>query len=1398
QRLLLVIHHLAVDGVSWRILFEDLQQAYEQLSRGLPLALPGKTSSQRDWAQQLHRHAQGQAAELAFWQGMLDGAHDSLPCLRPDALERNRDGVTVHSELDAELTRQLLQQAPAAYRTRINDLLLTALVRVICRWTGQPDTLVQLEGHGREDLFDSIDLTRSVGWFTSVFPVRLTPAEGLGESLKAVKEQLRAIPDNGLGFGVLRHLGDEQARAALSGLPQPRITFNYLGQLDGIADGEHGAWLPAMEARGAEHSPEAPLDNWLNLNGQVFDGRLQISWTFSRERFDRATLQGLAEDYQRELAALVGHCCRAEVAGVTPSDFPLAGLDQAQLDRLPVPAQAIQDLYPLSPMQQGMLFHSLYQQASGNYINQMRVDIHGLQPERFRAAWQATLQAHDVLRSAFVWEGDLPQPLQWVLQQVQLPFELHDLSALDDPRPALQALADAQREQGFDLGAAPLLRLLLVRTGPDSHQLIYTYHHILMDGWSHSQLLSQVLQRYSGEVPEAPAGRYRDYIAWLERQDPEGNEAFWRAQLAELDEPTHLAEVYRTQASALGHTGHAQHDQLFDAARTARLAAFAREQKVTLNTVLQAAWALLLQRHQGQAAVCFGATVAGRPTELAGVEQQVGLFINTLPVVVSLRPEQTVAQLLQTLQAQNLSLREHEYTPLFDIQRWAGQGGEALFDSLLVFENYPVSEVLQQRAPDGLAFGAIDNLEQTNYPMTLLVNLGQQLSLQYSFDQQCFSAAQVSQLAAQLERLLDALVAQADGALGELDSLPPALRRQVLEDWTGSAPAGLGWQPVHQQFEAQARRQPQAIAAVLGEQCISYGELDAQANRLAHRLIELGVGPDRLVGLYLERSLEMLVSLLAVLKAGGAYVPLDPDFPEERLDYMIQDSGIGLLLTQPPLAARRRLPAGVGQLLLAPGMPELRGLPEQAPEVAVADDNLAYVIYTSGSTGRPKGVMVAHRGLGNFLDSMGSAPGLLAEDRVLSLTTFSFDIFGLEIFLPLVRGARVVLVDRQAARDPAQLLQTIGEQGINVVQATPSTWRMLLDSPQAEALRGCRMLCGGEALAEDLSLRMLALGAEVWNLYGPTETTIWSARQRLDVARPKPWLGAAIGNTTLYVLGHDLQPVAPGVAGELLIGGEGLARGYHGRAALTAERFVPHPFATDGSRLYRTGDLVRHQPDGTLEYIGRIDHQVKIRGFRIELGEIQALLQDHAEVREAVVIAREGVAGPQLLGYVVPRNGMAGDSGALCEALRQHLAGQLPAYMVPAHLAVLEQMPLTPNGKLDRKALPAVDGNQQRQAYQAPRTDLERQVAEAWQQVLQLEQVGLADHFFELGGHSLLAVSVVSRLQLALGLKLTPQMLFQAPVLEQFAEELARAGGQVVDESKLSKLEWLLDEMEEV
>ncbi|EPB4449944.1 amino acid adenylation domain-containing protein [Pseudomonas aeruginosa] len=1380
QRLLLVVHHLVVDGVSWRILLEDLQQAYQALATGEMPHLPAKTSSFKVWAERVQEHARGPAlkSELAYWQAQLQGLSDNLPCDNPYGRRQLKHAAYVGGRLEREWTRRLLQQAPAAYRTQINDLLLTALARVVCRWSGEAEVLVRLEGHGREDLFEDIDLSRTVGWFTSLYPLRLSPRIDLVDSIKTIKEQIRAVPNKGIGYGLLRYLGDDEARTTLGCLPEGQLVFNYLGQFDGSFDQEQGLFVPAREGSGAERSDEAVLDGLLALSGQVYDGELSLQWTFSREVFEEATIQRLADEYLSELQALVAHCCEERNRGLTPSDFPLADIDQARLDSLPLPVGSIADLYPLSPMQQGMLFHSLYEEGAGDYINQMQVEVEGLDVARFRLAWEATLEAHDVLRSGFVWEGELGRPLQVVHKSVSLPFAEHDWRGRTDLESALEDLADQERLRTFDLQQAPLLRWVSVRVADHRHRLIYTSHHILMDGWSGSLLLGEVLERYSGRQPAPQAGRYRDYIAWLQRQDRESAERYWKERLAELDAPTRLAQAIRCEllpASGHGHFVHA-----FDPVSTQHFEAFARTQRVTLNTLVQSAWLLLLQRYTGQDTVCFGATVAGRPMELPGIEQQVGLFINTLPVIASPRADLSVVDWISQVQDCNLGLREYEHTPLYEVQRWAGQGGEGLFDSLLVFENYPVSEALEQGAPSGLRFGEVENREQTNYPLTLSVGLGETLQVQYSYDRRYLDSETVERLASHWRNLLEAMCRAPEIRLGELRMLDEDERQRYLAlgcDMDAEYPRGLC---LHTLFEAQAGRFADAPAVLFDGELLTYGELNRRANRLAHYLLAEGVGTESLVGIAMERGPDMLVGLLAVLKAGAAYVPLDPDYPRERLAYMLEDSGVRLVLSQSWLSPGLPLAKGVAALDLdRTGW--LDGYPSNDPLRPLAAENLAYVIYTSGSTGRPKGVQIEHRSLLNFLASMAREPGCTSSDRLLQLTSLSFDIAGLELYLGLTRGACIVMPKAQQSKDPQALLALIEEAEVSIIQATPATWRMLLDGApeRAEVLRGRKALCGGEALGGGLARRLLAHVDSLWNVYGPTETTIWSSCQRV-LDSEVIHLGGPIGNTALHVLDDELEPMPAGGGGELLIGGDGLARGYFARPALTAERFVPNPFDAHGGRLYRTGDLASRRSDGVIDYLGRVDHQVKIRGFRIELGEIEARLQEQGLVREAVVLAQEGAHGAQLVGYVVPITSELAPDWR--DVLRNALKGCLPEYMVPAQLVALERLPLTPNGKIDRKALPKPDAGAQTQAYAPPQTEAEKDLARLWREVLGVERVGLHDNFFELGGDSILAVQLVGRIRLwrAPGLEISLRDLMHKPTIAALLESRSHAGSPLV------------------
>uniref|UniRef100_UPI00140BE72A non-ribosomal peptide synthetase n=1 Tax=Pseudomonas akapageensis TaxID=2609961 RepID=UPI00140BE72A len=799
-RLLLVVHHLVVDGVSWRILLEDLQTAYA----GQPL--PAKTSAYKHWAEHLQAFAQGEVlqAEVAYWQQQLAGPSDQFP-------EDGTPGAGIESltlTLDKTRTAQLLKTANAAYRTRIDDLLLTALARTLCRWNGQASVLVDLEGHGREELFADLDLTRTVGWFTSLYPVRLSTNAELAMALKASKETLRNLPHKGLGFGLLRYLGTPQAQAAMQALPRAEITFNYLGQFDG-SFAEDGLLQPASESAGREEGTASGPARRLEINGQVYGGELSLSWRFDASRHSAASVQALLDEYRQELDALLDHCQDCAAGGVTPSDFPLVRLSQAQLDGLPLSAGEIEDIYPLAPMQQGLLFHSLYAPEAGTYVNQLCVDVDDLDVQRFRAAWNVVLTRHGILRTGFVWRGDLPEPLQLVRRQLEVPLQVLDYRGRDDVQSQLQQYASADHARGFELGEAPLLRLTLIRYEPQRHRLIWTSHHLLLDGWSSAQLIGEVLQAYADPQSLRPvAGGYRQYIQWLQAQDAVVSETFWRERLSLLDEPCLLANTIAAPAAG---EGPGNWKQAMTAEQTARLQAFAHRQRITLNTLVQGAWLLLLQRYTGLECACTGVTVAGRPTQLEGAESWLGLFINTLPLLVKLDGEQAVGEFLRSLQADNLALREHEHTPLYAIQGWAGQGGQGLFDTLVVFENYPVDAALRQAADSGPRFGPLEQLEMTNYPLALTVNLGECLEIGYSYHRSSFDQATLMRLDGQLRQILLNMAHDADVALGRIQLNDEAALQQLAQ-WSEVQQSFPDFVPVSTRIAAQAALRPDAVA----------------------------------------------------------------------------------------------------------------------------------------------------------------------------------------------------------------------------------------------------------------------------------------------------------------------------------------------------------------------------------------------------------------------------------------------------------------------------------------------------------------------------------------------------------------------------------------------------------
>lgn len=1418
QRLLIAIHHLVVDGVSWRVLLEDLQNVYRQLSEGESVSLPAKTSALRDWAARLQAYASSESLreELSVWQDHLAGPTVALPVDRAQGTLRNRDADTVSVRLDAEHTRQLLQQAPSAYRTQVNDLLLTALARVLCRWSGHDSALIQLEGHGRETLFDEIDLTRSVGWFTSAYPLRLTPvqieeAAGQGASIKAIKEQLRAVPHKGLGYGVLRYLADDLCKQAMAALPTADITFNYLGQFD-QSFGSEALFHPLDESAGLAHDPDAPLPNALSVDSQVYGGELVLRWTFSRERRDANTIRELAEAYVAELYSLIAHCLKDDAGGLTPSDFPLAKLTQPQLDSLPVPASAIEDVYPLTPMQEGLLLHTLLEPGTGLYYMQDRYRINSaLDPERFAQAWQAVIARHEALRASFCWNvGE--DMLQVIHKPGSTPIEYLDWS--NDPEaeqePRLQALLKAEREAGFDLLNQAPFHLRLIRVGEARYWFMMSNHHILIDAWCRSLLMNDFFEIYMAlgeghDAQLAAAPRYRDYIAWLQRQNLNEARQWWQQNLQGFERTTPIPSDRPFLREHAGHSGGMVVGDCYtrlDARDGAQLRELAQAHQLTVNTFAQAAWALVLRRLTGDRDVLFGVTVAGRPVEMPEMQRTVGLFINSIALRVKL-PEDgqrcSVRQWLSGLLDSNMQLREYEYLPLVTIQEHSElPKGQPLFDSLFVFENAPVETSVLDRA-QSLNATSDSGRTHTNFPLTAVCYPGDDLGLHLSYDQRYFDETTVQNMLGEFKRLLLALVQGFHGDMADLPLIGEQEREFLAEGCNQSAHAYPLDRSYIELFEAQVSEHPQRIAASYLEQQWTYDELNRRSNGLGHALIAAGVGLDQPVALLAERNLDLLGMIIGSFKAGAGYLPLDPGLPSQRLSRIIDMSRTPLLVcTEACREQAIELLDGFDcQLLVWEEVPA-RG---ENPGIYSGPDNLAYVIYTSGSTGLPKGVMVEQRGMLNNQLSKLPYLDLSAADVIAQTASQSFDISVWQFLAAPLFGARVDIVPNTIAHDPQGLLAHVEAQGITVLESVPSLIQGMLAQDRI-SLDGLRwMLPTGEAMPPELAHQWLLRYPQIGlvNAYGPAECSDDVAFFRVDLASTRGTylpIGTPTDNNRLYLLDGALELVPQGAVGELCVAGTGVGRGYVSDPLRTAQVFVPNPFGAPGERLYRTGDLARRRSDGVLEYVGRIDHQVKIRGYRIELGEIEARLHEQPQVRDAAVGVQEGVNGKHLVGYLVAADETLNPSERL-DRIKQHLCAELPEYMVPLHWLWLDRLPLNANGKLDRKALPELEiGQLHSQDYLAPRNELETTLAAIWAEVLKVERVGVEDNFFELGGHSLLATQIASRVQKTLQRDVPLRAMFECSTVSQLAEYIEGLAANEISAEKVDRLSDLMAELE--
>ncbi|WP_228992197.1 non-ribosomal peptide synthetase [Streptomyces sp. DH8] len=1377
RRLVLVAHHVVIDGVSWRILMDDLATAWHRYTAGEPVELPPVGTSFRRWTQLLERAPFD--AHRTYYTAPLPAPDAPLgrrALTDADTVERERTRTV---SVEPELTAALLGEVPAAFHAGVNDVLLTALAVTLARWRrdrGQDQTFahIELEGHGREGRFIAEaagfepELSRTVGWFTTLFPVTVDPGAApdltgpdyLATALKAVKEDLARVPVNGLSYGVLRHLGGD-----LPAGPAPQVLFNYLGRFGGGAGGD---WQHASQVGqlGEKRDPGMRLPRALEFNAVAEagpSGSYQLVTTLSWPEgvFTEEDITALCDHYLSTLTAFAA----LDGGGHTPADFPLVPLTQADVDTLDGPA--LHDILPLTPLQEGLYFHSVFDGGStGAYVEQQLLSLDGdVDADRLEAAAARLLTLHPNLAARFTALAD-GRVVSVVETGTRPAFTVLDRPGLTDEE--LRDLAEQDRRAGFDLAAGPLMRFTLVRAGAGRTTLVQTVHHIIADGWSVPPMLRALLAEYHAPGSVHPLGGYRDYVDWLAGRDGEESDRVWREELAALPGASLVAE------------GHTPSGRFADVAAdfTDDVETAARSAGVSLSVAVHSAWAVTLGGLLGGRDVVFGSTVSGRDAEVPGIRDLVGLFINTIPVRARWSATDTAADLLDAVKLHQGAVRAHQHVSLARIGRLSGAG--SLFDTLVVFD--VPTDVAALRGPDDtLVVTGIVNEGAPHYPLTLVVERlpDGRSRFQLIYDGELLRPASAEAILSTFTRTLTDLLGRPDepvDALVRPPGRPPAHRE----------PTTLG-----ELFDAAARRDPAATAVTQcaldgGERSLTYGELAAAKDALAATLRATGIRPGQRVAVAVPRSVEQVVALVAVVTAGGAYVPLDTAYPDERLEYILADAAPQAVLVdqeQRDRFTRLLERAGVAARILVQGdgTPPA-GKPVGEKPSAARPGDPAYVIYTSGSTGRPKGVLVPHSAVTTLLANTRADMEFGPDDVWVQFHSFSFDFAVWELWGALAHGGELLVPEYGLTRSPVDFHRLVRERGVTVLNQTPSAFHRFVEADlHAErpvtTLR--RIVFGGEALdpgrLRGWVERHGAASPELVNMYGITETTVHVTHRVLTEEDFAPGgdvspIGGPIPGLTVHVLDDRLRPVPPGRVGAVYVAGDQLALGYLGRPGLTAGRFVANPFAADGSRMYHTGDLARRTLDGELEFAGRADDQVQLKGFRIEPGEVENAVREVDGVVDAAVTVGDG--GDHLVVHVV------GDPPT---DLTARLAARLPAHMVPARVLPVEELPLTVNGKLDRKALAEraarQDARPRETAPDATGGSALTALTGIFAEALPGAGVDADTDFFGAGGDSIVAITVINRAR-ALGLPIAPRDVFLFRTPRALADHLATSAPQ--------------------
>lgn len=1357
---LLIAHHLVVDGVSWRILLEDLEYIYHSLEKKTPVKLPEKTDAFQHWAKMLGEYAVSDSLkqEQAYWQNIVSKETTPLYAVPVDAAR----GIVKHTSfiLDKETVELLQTSVHRVYNTEINDILLAGLGIGVLHAFGNDSVILDMEGHGREHIMEGVDITRTVGWFTSMYPFLLTVdrSADLISSLIEVKESLRKVPQKGIGYGILRYLADGFNQVAT-----PDIIFNYLGDFGSTATLASDKHAPLFrysgEYKGAESSTENDtLGNKLRVSGMIVNGALRISVAYNNALYGKEKITALVDAYKDALVKIIGKLSVEEQRYLTPSDLTFKGLSVRALSDLNR-NNNVEDIYRLSPLQEGLYYHWISGKDKATYCAQHSYRLHmpGITVNNIRKSYAMLIARHPILRTGFkTINGEL---LQIVRKEVADSFAYEHLSAIatDDLELYVSDYKSNDRARGFQLEQDSLMRLSVLDLGEAAYEFVWCNHHILMDGWCSSILINEFYQILMslemGHPLSLPAVKpYASYIKWLEKVNKDASIAYWREFLADYNEKAVLP--FKKAADNSGYIPR-QENLRIESQLLERLRKVCAQFNVTENNFIQSAWGYLLSKYNNTRDVVYGSVVSGRPGEIAGVENMVGLFINTIPLRVSYDNDMTVSGLLEKQRDAFIAGLDHHYLNLSAIQSVSLLGTE-LFDHIYVFENYALNElgadtkdVLQGDAGKGkLSIVSRKSFTETHYDFDILVApLKDSILIELRYNSNVYKEADMIRMRQHLENVLTGFIEAPQMLLKDIDYIT-ASESEEIRAFNDTAAAYPQYETILDQFDAQVRKAPDRTAVVFETKRLSYHELDELSNQLARCLItQYGLAKGDLAGIQLDRSCDMLVAILGIMKAGGAYVPLDMQYPAERVQYIKEDSNYKVCIDQSFIAAfyaARESDSGV------------------RPSLTINGSDPAYGIYTSGSTGHPKGVLNTHEGLYNRLLWMRDDLKITDADILLQKTPYTFDVSVWELLMMTVSGCQLVFAKPEGHKDPEYLQELIQSAGITVMHFVPSMLGIFLESVNPVYCKGLtHVVCSGEALpasmVEDFKVKLPWV--RIHNLYGPTEAAIdvtYIDLTDVDTKTAGVTIGKPVANTKIYIVHKDMTQQPVGIAGELLIEGIQVSLGYLNRAELNQEKFIDSPFIR-GAHVYRTGDLAKWLPNGEIAYVGRMDDQVKIRGNRIELGEIETAIQSSGYVHNVAVIVKETKTGHKyLVAYLLPNEQYIED------ALYTYLGARLPEFMVPARIILLHEFPLTSSGKVNRKALSAMEvGQAEGNAYVAPRDVREAELVLIWEQVLGYTGPGIFDDFFRIGGDSILAIRLISKINQQYNANLSIAQLYE-------------------------------------